>query len=280
MLKRVLLGAVLGQTIILQAGAADLGIEAPPVLRGSVVEAEYVSDWSGAYIGAAVGGQITRNWGAHGDALGAANANFPNYAYDYARMQFSYGIFGGYQRQFGNLVAGVEVDIDGPAGRIDSPVYTGNPAYAAGVGGNTYVQRLRSNWQGSLRARFGYASAQTLLYMTGGLAFGSFTHCAIIDDCAGNTGHVIKYTATRIGWTLGAGIEHRLGHAWTVRAEYRYTNLGTKNCDNTANCAFTVPVGGATNATDVNNRVESHAVRVGLSYSLGGFGSVSAAARH
>ncbi len=270
MLKRVLLGAILGQIVVMPAGAADLGIAGPPVLRGTVSEVEYVTDWSGAYLGAAVGAQFVRNWGFHGDARGRANANFPDYAYDYSRTQFSYGIFGGYQRQFGNIVVGGEVDIDGPTSRIESALIFGNPAYAGGVGGNTYIQRLRSNWQGSARARLGYASAHTLLYITAGVAFGNFTHCAVIDDCNGNNGHIIKYNATRIGWTAGAGIEHRLSHAWTLRAEYRYTNFGSKNCNNTPDCAFAVPANGVRNASDLDNRVESHAVRLGLSYYFGG----------
>lgn len=246
------------------AGAADLGA---PILRGSeVVEPAYhhVDKWSGVYVGAAVGMQVVRNSGFHSDATGAANPNFPNYHYDYAGARFSYGLHMGLQRMFGQFVIGAELDFDGPQARIHSPWYNGNPAYSGGVAGNIYQQRVALNWQGSLRGRLGFAHHKSLLYVTGGLAFANMTVCTVLDDCINGANHVVRYSNTRMGWTVGAGIEHKFNYNWSVRAEYRYTNFGSRSCLATAACSIDP------NASDINNRVETHAFRFGVSYLFGG----------
>lgn len=256
---RILLGALVAHLLGAPAIAADL---APPVIPAHVV-APSISGarWDGSYLGAAVGLQFFRNWGSHGNAAGALNPAFPDYAYDYSRSTLNYGLYAGVQRQFGRVVLGLEADLDGPS-RLQSQTYIGSPAY----GQNAYIQRLTAHWQGSVRARFGFAFDHTLLFATGGLAFGRFTHCSIIDDCQGNTGHVIKYSSARMGWTVGFGIDHKLADNWSIKVEYRYTNFGTRNCNNTPNCAFPLLAGDPLNATDINNRVESHIVRVGVTY--------------
>ena len=33
-------------------------------------------------------------------------------------------------------------------------------------------------------------------------------------------------SATRVGWTLGAGVEYAVNNHWSLRAEYRYTDFG------------------------------------------------------
>jgi len=34
--------------------------------------------------------------------------------------------------------------------------------------------------------------------------------------------------ATNVGWTAGGGIEHALTQRWSVNAEYKYIDLGTR----------------------------------------------------
>lgn len=267
--------AVLSAGLATSAGAADLG--GPPVLRGSeVVAPVYEGDaWSGFYLGGQVGLQGIRNSGHHSDGTNGTRDSLTgtpgtgpgrqvyNMDYDYAGAAFTYGLHAGFQRLFGYALLGLEADIDGPSGGIASPWYNGNPAFSSFVAGNSYQQRLQSNWQGSIRARLGFVHQATLFYLTGGVAFGSFKACTIIDGCNGTVGHVVKYNTTRVGWTLGAGIEHRLNYNWSVRAEYRYTNFGSRNCYANDPCAVDP------NASDIANRIETHSVRVGLSYLFG-----------
>ncbi len=265
MFKRVALPMAAAAVLLTSgaAGAADLGA---PMLRGSEVVApvyEQADKWSGVYAGASVGMQVIRNSGFHSDAQGAANPNFPDFAYDYAGARFTYGVHLGIQRLFGQFVVGGELDFDGPQAKIASPWYNGNVAYSGGVAGNSYQQRVGMNWQGSLRARFGFVHHKSLFYLTGGLAFANMTVCTVLDDCINGANHIVRYSRTRLGWTIGAGIEHKFNYNWSLRAEYRYTNYGSRTCLGTDSCSIDP------NSSDINNRVETHTVRVGVSYLFG-----------
>ncbi len=265
MFKRVALPMAAAAVLLTSgvAGAADLGA---PDLRGSEVVApayDYVDKWSGLYVGGSVGMQVIRNSGFHSDALGATNPNFPDFAYDYAGARFTYVLHFGIQRLFGHFLVGAELDFDGPQAKISSPWYNGNVAYSGGVAGNSYQQRVGLNWQGSLRGRFGFVHHKSLFYLTGGLAFANMTVCTVLDDCINGANHIVRYSRTRLGWTIGAGIEHKFNYHWSVRAEYRYTNYGSRTCLATDSCSIDP------NSSDINNRVETHTVRVGVSYLFG-----------
>ena len=69
-----------------------------------------------------------------------------------------------------------------------------------------------------------------------------------------------------LGWTLGAGVEYALSNNWTARAEYRYTDFGTK----TDTLALTYP------GFHAKNHYTDQAVRLGLSYKFGGPSAVVA----
>jgi outer membrane immunogenic protein len=47
---------------------------------------------------------------------------------------------------------------------------------------------------------------------------------------------VITDTTTKLGWTVGAGIETMLWHNWIVRSEYRYADFGTISNTDTRAC--------------------------------------------
>ena len=39
-----------------------------------------------------------------------------------------------------------------------------------------------------------------------------------------------NFSASKFGWTVGAGVETRLGGGWSAKAEYLYVDLGKFNC--------------------------------------------------
>jgi outer membrane immunogenic protein len=77
----------------------------------------------------------------------------------------------------------------------------------------------------------------TLVYGTGGVAFGKVSGtlnyvgtwyqcggpCALIGGTATSS---VSFSETRVGYTVGAGVEMQLFGPWTARLEYRYTDLG------------------------------------------------------
>ncbi|MCC6775535.1 MAG: porin family protein [Hyphomicrobiales bacterium] len=128
------------------------------------------------------------------------------------KFSVSGGLIGGtlgYNWQFGQLVAGIEGDIDW-----------------SGIGGSTNVNCLfgcetRNHWLGTARARVGYAFDRFLPYLTAGLAIG---------DIAATTPGWPAGSTTTAGWTIGAGIEFGIVSNVSIKAEYLFVDLGEFNC--------------------------------------------------
>ncbi|MHB8884788.1 MAG: outer membrane protein [Methylovirgula sp.] len=117
-----------------------------------------------------------------------------------------YGLYGavggahvGYNYQMGQFVAGLEGEVNGAS-------YSGSTAFFGS----------RENIDGSIRGRLGVAWNRALLYATGGAAF------AGIDNSYFGT----MISHSRVGWTLGGGVEYALTDNWSVGIEYRYSDYG------------------------------------------------------
>ncbi|MCR4282679.1 MAG: outer membrane beta-barrel protein [Bauldia sp.] len=113
------------------------------------------------------------------------------------------GAYMGYNFQTStNWVVGIEGDVS-----------------ATGKSGTASGQTITNPWDATVRGRVGYAVDRFLIYGTGGVAFGGVTS---------NDGGAAE-SATKIGWTAGAGVEALLTQNVTGRLEFRHTNLGTVN---------------------------------------------------
>jgi outer membrane immunogenic protein len=108
------------------------------------------------------------------------------------------GAFVGYNLQTNqNLVVGIEGDV----------TYSSRNGYSNGYD-------VHNDWNGTIRGRLGYAVDRFMIYGTGGLAVGNVQSSTASES------------ATKVGWTLGAGIETALTDKVTGRVEYRHTDLG------------------------------------------------------
>ena len=115
---------------------------------------------------------------------------------------FAGGVQGGYNRQTGQWVFGVEGDIQATAAE------------------DTFAPWKFSNpWFGTVRGRVGYALNNILFYGTGGLAFG---------ELRGET-FGLSESHTNAGWTAGAGAEFGFAENWSAKIEYLYIDLSTSN---------------------------------------------------
>ena len=86
-------------------------------------------------------------------------------------------------------------------------------------------------WFGTVRGRLGYSVGSTLFYATGGYAYGGVK--TNIDSAFLNGPVSTRLSATKGGWTAGAGIETPFtllglfGPNWTSKTEYLYIDLGS-----------------------------------------------------
>ena len=157
------------------ASAADM---APPLRQGSPAPIAPIYNWTGFYIGAAVGG----SW-IDGDAYTSFNQGggaFPIGAFNQTRRldssSFIGGVYAGYYWQAANWVLGVEADI---SGLIDSDATATAPnlAFPGGAllaGG--FVFNRSQEWLSTVRGRLGFLAApNVLLYGTAGARSASRT---------------------------------------------------------------------------------------------------------
>ena len=181
------------------AFAADL---APQPVEPAAPVVAPVYNWTGFYAGVHAGAVIGQG---KVDSTKFSGAGFLG------------GVHAGYNAQFdGGWVVGLETDLDYSSFSKKKNVLVGP------VGGPLVATRaeFKNEWQGSTRARFGYAFDNILPYITGGVAYGNEKV-----SIAG----VGSKTSTRVGWTAGAGVEYAIDQNWIVRGEARYVDLGSKN---------------------------------------------------
>lgn len=167
------------------------------------------------------------------------------------------GIQAGYNLQRGSFVYGIETDIQG-AGTSDS-------SSSAGISKNGPIDisaKTSADWFGTLRGRLGVNTGNALFYATGGLAYGNAnqqftltgTGAPIVDSLA------LKKDETRVGYTVGGGVEYLLGRVWSVKAEYQFIDLGSDSLSGVS--AKGVPF--TTSELDTYY----HTVRLGVNYHL------------
>lgn len=229
----------------------------------NVAEPTPVFTWAGASVGV--------NFGA-GFGLGSAASGFgtdatlqPNEFWTFPGPNPG-GVLGGlqagYNWQWGNIVAGVEADLQA-AGLSGS-----SKGVAVSTGAIPLLTAHQTiDWFGTVRGRIGYAPLPTLLvYGTGGLAYGGggFNFAYLNGDNHSGAGYE---NPARVGWAAGAGLEWAFSPDWSARFEYLHVDLGRarSNAFNLAdfNADGETLVNAAT-LTGANNRF--HVVRLGLNY--------------
>ena len=240
-MKTRLLGLLAATTLatagISAASAADLPMRSAP--PAPYIAAVPLFTWTGFYLGAQVG----YGWNANENDI-VLPTGFVVQRGDFGDSGdgFLAGVHAGYNVQLGSFVIGVEGDVEGVFGDDDDDLVIVGPDGVVftnyGFAGNAL------DWQGSIRARAGFAFDRALIYATGGFAFAGVS---------GSFGLLDSGDDNLTGWTLGAGIEYAFTNNLTTRLEYRYTNFDGGN-----NVFNNVSLG--------SNDIEFHTVRAGLSY--------------
>jgi len=76
-----------------------------------------------------------------------------------------------------------------------------------------------------------------MIYGTGGVAYGGGSSHFNAYDSYYNAYWSGNPNSTRVGWTIGAGVEYALTNTWTIGGEYLYADLGSKTITTTGNAA-------------------------------------------
>jgi outer membrane immunogenic protein len=224
-MKKFLLGGVaLAAMLVGPAMAADMPVKAPVYKAPPPV----VFNWSGCYIGGNVGGK----WARTDDRVTIADVpGNPGVTSVFPSESSSTLIGGGqigcnWQAAGSNWVFGVEGDADAQRWtRTRVQAVTRPPL----VVGDTFD--IRSDWQGSVRGRIGYAWDRTMLYATGGVAFTEVKVGANFPIFVGAVvfpATVASDSKTLVGATLGGGLEHAITSNWSLGVEGRYSWYGTQ----------------------------------------------------
>lgn len=216
MTKPLILSAIALAMTSFSAGAraADLTpASAPPPIY----------NWTGVYLGLNGGGA----WGSQNPYEAITNR------FDNDTISFGGGLLGGTagaQIQVAHVVMGVESDLawaslQGSATR--APHILGAPV------GFELNATTKINWDLTFRARVGYAIDNWLPFIAAGAAvLGSQTHlssargfdCDTLQDIGGRLGELsCSGSRTRLGATVGAGVEYGFNQNWSAKLEYRYT---------------------------------------------------------
>jgi outer membrane immunogenic protein len=202
-MKRIALIAAVGLLVFATAAPAISADSRRPAYKSPVYVAPFT--WSGFYVG--INGSY--GWGNASftdSVLGSSTAKATGYLE---------GATIGYNLQTGSWVWGVEGDFDFSTVKgAESTVCAPTPGC-----------EMRNRWLSTGRGRIGYAFDRFLVYGTGGAAYGELKFT--------NPGGGSE-TKSKLGWTLGAGVERALMGAWSIKAEYLYVDLGSVNCSPTA----------------------------------------------
>jgi outer membrane immunogenic protein len=173
------------------------------------------SDWSGFYLGLNAGGNGGKSEASTTAVPGTCGACYilaARSAIDAAGAQSPYtsgftgGIQGGYNLQFGNVVAGLELDF----GYFRSAGSSSATAFALGSA-FTVNSSIKTDWLLTARPRLGIAIDNWLFYGTGGFAVANLkANWSFTDSGHADSLETASASAVKLGWAVGGGIESAL----------------------------------------------------------------------
>ncbi len=241
------------KTLLAVSAAVATALASPALAGGSLKDAPppgVVYDWSGIYMGVHIGG----GWSGADSELTDPGKLLHKYGFLGAPTSSSHDLDGflvgghiGLQRQFGNLVLGVEASLTG--GGLDG-------SSSEDFGDDYEVKLLKKkiawgDWEGDssfrtevsrifmVTGRVGYARDRWMGYVKGGYASaeigldhsmtGDAETCVILLGCANTSFGASSSSEERHhGYTLGGGFEFMLQPNVILGLEYNYIDLGSK----------------------------------------------------
>lgn len=162
--------------------------------------------WTGPYVGVQAGLLRTHHHYRETDVFDSTYEA----SRDDRERDLTKGVRVGYNEAFGNLVLGIEGDVDFADTSSRTTIVDGS---------YDWTSHVVSDLQASLRGRAGYAMDRALFFVTAGVAIADITYQGVdeFDTIVWHQGRTVA------GATFGGGVEYALAPEWTASAEYRFT---------------------------------------------------------
>jgi outer membrane immunogenic protein len=263
MKRLIFITAVVAALIATPAMAADMPVKALAYTAPSAV-----FNWTGAYAGISLGGRWTDTaWTTIGIGSPLGSPDPTANPSSLESSTFRAGGYIGYNWQITPLsVIGAEADAGW--GHINNtlagiPGTYGTCGLCVGpLATSVDSSNVKLGWDGSLRGRIGFLITPTsLLYATGGLAWQQANINATCDGSLVSWCIAVRsetFSTTKVGWTIGGGVEALLWSNWLLRAEYRYADYG--------NISHTFFAGSNADAVDMQASLKTKTALIGLAY--------------
>jgi len=220
---------LLGTALLACAGpacAADMKVKAP-------IAMQLAYNWSGYYVGANAGyikGDFDTD--VQPGPTAAAFVNLLPQTFDPGAKGFFGGAQYGFNAQFGNIVLGLESDIQSglkDAAVSESPIIQNNGTPFPGLApGNTITIDRKLDWWTTSRIRVGttVVDPRLLVFATFGAASAHFSDSGSTNfRPVGTTLYVGNLSETRFGVVVGGGAEWGVTNNLSLKAEYLYIDL-------------------------------------------------------
>lgn len=162
----------------------------------------------GFYFGGALGG-ISGNGNVHGYPSGGGVVDG-----SFSPTGLSAGVFGGFDWYWGDILFGIEGDLNIAA------------AHGAGTGGSStpyYNYGTDIHAFGSIRKRLGMVFGPWTIYGTGGIGFVSGTFWS--EDCYSTCYAQENQPISGVGFTGGAGVQYAVNDMISVRGDVRFFSI-------------------------------------------------------
>ncbi|WP_421091288.1 outer membrane protein [Pseudochrobactrum sp. MP213Fo] len=208
MKKLLLLSIIFIANNVTSSYAADViyhSPEAPAYDEASI--------WNGAYIGA----QIGYDWNQNSIQQDfSVNNNGP-----------IAGIYAGYNWEFSNnYLLGLEGDVNYTNLSKQSHYTKFGPTPPDD---RDFIWSTQLQWEAALRMRFGINYGRALPYLAAGVSLAGVKNNNLAQEAPYIS---TDDNTTRVGYTLGAGLDYALTNNLLLRTEYRYSDYGSKSVFN------------------------------------------------
>ncbi len=142
---------------------------------------------------------------------------------------FTSGLLVGVNYQMGRLVLGTEMDFGSfqmSSSHNTTVGYQSVPPYTFNI--NSVIN---TDWLFMARPRIGLAVKKALVYVTSGLALTNLRTKSTFSDNytnppPSNAFESATASMTKVGWTVGGGLQIALSNHWALKAEYLYADFG------------------------------------------------------